>query len=367
MSTSAADRVRLLIDWFRAHRRDLPWRRDRDPYRVWVSEVMLQQTRVEAVVPYYERFLQRFPDVAALAAAPLDDVLSAWAGLGYYRRARMLHEAARHVARERDGRLPGDSEALMQLPGIGAYTAAAVASICFDEPRAALDGNAYRVLARMADERRDLSAAAPRKDLQALARSLMAATPAGQRGDLTQALMELGATVCVPRTPKCAACPWADVCAGRSAGTAPRLPVKRPPRAARRVALAVAAVLRRDQVLMRQRPGDASIMPGFWELPAGEDPAAALQGFDAAGLRWALIGKFEHVITDSAFSCRVYLAAGDGDPPPGHRWVPLADLSETAVATISRKALRFLPATGAANEAVERSLRSSVALRRTGR
>ena len=169
MIDSAKERVRLLLDWYHAFRRDLPWRHTEDPYRVWVSEVMLQQTRVETVIPYYRRFLRRYPTVVALAAAPQQEVLATWAGLGYYRRARMLHDAARKVVAAHGGRFPSEFAAISGLPGIGEYTAAAIASIAFDEPRAAVDGNAYRVLARTEDDRRDIRGAAAKRALKGAA------------------------------------------------------------------------------------------------------------------------------------------------------------------------------------------------------
>jgi len=191
---------RALLDWYRANRRDLPWRRTRDPYAIWISETMLQQTRVETVIPYYERFLERFPDVAALADAESDDVLGAWAGLGYYSRARNLQAAARQIAERHGGRVPDDVEALRALPGIGRYTAGALASIAFDRPEPIVDGNVARVLARVKGIREDVKQPAVVKRLWEEAARL-ARGPAP--GDLNQALMELGATVCVPGEPRC--------------------------------------------------------------------------------------------------------------------------------------------------------------------
>ena len=193
---------------------------------------MLQQTRVEAVLPYYERFLRRFPTVESLARAPRQEVLVNWAGLGYYRRARMLHDAAKRIVGDFAGQWPTDYRTIRSLPGIGEYTAAAIASIAFDQPRAALDGNGLRVLARFADEGRDVRGAACRRSLKVLAGSLMETVPQGQRGAFTQALIELGATVCVPRAPRCLNCPWKAACAGFASGSAPDLPVKRRHRAA---------------------------------------------------------------------------------------------------------------------------------------
>ena len=343
-----ADRVRELLDWFLANRRNLPWRRARDPYRIWVSEVMLQQTRVEAVLSYYERFIGAYPTLAALAAAPRSEVLANWAGLGYYRRAGMLHAAAQQVIETQGGRFPSEYDSIKRLPGIGEYTAAAVSSIAFDEPRAAMDGNAYRVLARLVDDRRDIRSVAVRKALRDIAQRLMDTTRPGERGDFSEALMELGATVCVPRIPRCDACPWMSSCAGRAAGSAPALPVKPPRRAPRRAEIAVVVIQRDGQVLMRQRPPDASIMPGFWELPTAGRLAALLPEIGMPSNAWlAAVGKFSHSITDTVYTCRVYEARAYEDVPKGHRWVTLAQTREIPVATISAKALRVLsPAEG---------------------
>ena len=331
-----------LLDWYRSNRRDLPWRGDRNPYRIWVSEIMLQQTRVETVLPYYERFLTRYPDVESLAAAPQQDILASWAGLGYYRRARMMHEAARLVVDRFGGRWPAAHAAMRALPGVGEYTAAAISSIAFDEPRAALDGNAFRVLARLSDERRDIRRSAPRRSLSQLGQTLIESTTAGQRGAFTQALMELGATVCVPRVPQCTACPWSESCKGFVAGSAPNLPSKSVRRPSRTVEISVAIARRDDRILVRQRPADASVMPGFWELPSVEgsvDALLRLGPLRSAGPMHS--GAFAHAITDTRYDCRVYEASARSDPGRGYRWMSLDELSEVPLATISRKALRL--------------------------
>lgn len=335
--------AKRLLEWYRTHRRDLPWRGETDPYRVWVSEIMLQQTRVEAVLPYYERFLARYPDVESLAAASLEDVLATWAGLGYYRRARLMHRAARSVANMHDGRWPSRHDQLLALPGIGAYTAGAIASIAFDEPRAALDGNAHRVLARLADERRDIRRSAPQRALRRLGQQLIESTQAGERGDFTQALMELGATVCVPRAPKCLGCPWSASCEGLAAGTAHALPVKGARRPLRTVEISLAIARRGDHVLVRKRSSEEPVMPGFWELPAVEGPPQGLAGLGplcAASCERA--ASFSHVITGTSYECRVYEASADaGDPEGGYRWMSPDELGRVPLATISRKALRL--------------------------
>lgn len=344
MRTPSGHLADRLLEWYRANRRDLPWRGEKDPYRIWVSEIMLQQTRVETVLPYYERFLARYPDVSSLAAAPRQDVLARWAGLGYYRRARLMHAAARLVVDRHGGLWPAAYAAIRALPGVGEYTAAAISSIAFDKPRAALDGNAFRVLARLSDERRDIRRAAPKRSLQQLGQTLIESTPAGERGDFTQALMELGATVCVPRAPRCPACPWSASCQGFFAGSAPNLPSRSAGRRCRNVEISVAIARQDDRLLVRQRPPDASVMPGFWELPSVEGPADALVRLGPLRSVSSMhSGAFAHAITDTSYDCRVYEASARSDPGQGYRWMSLNDLAEVPLATISRKALRLRP------------------------
>jgi len=212
---------RSVLAWYTKEKRDLPWRRTRDPYAIWVSEVMLQQTRVETVVPFYERFLRRFPDVASLARAREPAVLAAWSGLGYYRRARNLHAAAHEIVREHSGRIPESRKKLLGLPGIGGYTAAAIASIAFGRPEAAVDGNVIRALARIGGLRGRRDSAALKGRVLELAESL---AQGARAGDWTQALMELGATICLPREPLCDLCPAARFCAARRSGEPDRFP-----------------------------------------------------------------------------------------------------------------------------------------------
>lgn len=308
-----------LLAWYDRHRRDLPWRRDRDPYRVWVSEVMLQQTRVETVLPYYERFLERFPDVGALAAAPLEEVLALWSGLGYYRRARQLHAAAARVAREG---FPGAAHGWRELPGIGEYTAAAVASIAFGEVVPVLDGNVERVAARLLALPDDPKRAAPRRRLRAAAAALL---DPERPGDGNQALMELGARICTPRAPKCLLCPLEARCEGRRTGDPERFPAPRGRRRPVRLSRVVAVVEEDGRRLLFRRRTDEELMPGFWELPwtgeggtggngegAGDggppgDRAAALLARRYGG-RWRLgepLGTVRHGITHRDFELEV--------------------------------------------------------------
>ena len=255
------DLRRSILAWYARNRRDLPWRRTRDPYAIWVSEIMLQQTRVETVTPYYERFLTRFPNVTALARAPEEAVLASWSGLGYYRRARHLHDAARTVAREHAGALPDTRERLLELPGIGAYTAAAIASIAFGRPEAAVDGNVVRVLARIDGLRGRRDSPKLRRRVEETARELAR----GPRpGDWTQALMELGATICAPRDPLCDRCPAARACVARRSGDPARYPEPLPmkaPRVERRLLLVARDG---DRVLLVPDEGEAR---ASWTLP----------------------------------------------------------------------------------------------------
>ena len=242
-----------LLQWFDRHKRNLPWRRDRDPYRVWLSEVMLQQTRVGAVIDHYERFLRRFPTVEKLASARESSVLAAWSGLGYYRRARMLRAAARKIVKEHGGKFPDNAEKLQSLPGIGRYTAAAIASIAFDQPVAVVDGNVERVLQRV--QGHTLSG----EKLWSAAGELLGEV---RPGDFNQAMMELGATVCLPRQPQCPLCPVSDLCATRGEL---HLPGKGTGQIKRDIHYRLAC--RAGSIFLVQRSMTARLMPGMWELP----------------------------------------------------------------------------------------------------
>ncbi len=252
-----------LTAWFLARDRDVPWRRERDPYRIWVAEVMAQQTRVGTVAPYYRRWLERFPDVHALAGAELDDVLKAWEGLGYYARARNLHTAAREVVARYGGELPAETERLRRLPGVGPYTAGAVASLAFGRREPAVDGNARRVLSRLFD----LEEPTPGR-LDRAARRLLSAS-AGEAAALNQALMDLGGAVCTPRRPSCGACPVRPRCLAFERGTVSRRPPARKKRAVPHHEIGVGVVWKGDRILVARRPEDA-LLGGLWEFPGGK-------------------------------------------------------------------------------------------------
>ena len=274
----------LLLDWFYANRRTLPFRQDPTPYHVWLSEIMLQQTRMTAVLPYYYRFLESCPDIPALAACDDEKLHKLWEGLGYYSRVRNLKKAAQVVCEQYGGQLPADYNALLKLPGIGAYTAGAVASISFGIPVPAVDGNVLRVLSRLDDDRRCVTEPAVKKDLTA---RVMELQPADKAGDFNQALMELGALVCLPNgAPLCESCPWGKLCKARAAGTALQLPVKARPKARRLVPVGVALVESPAGWLLHRRP-ETGLLAGLWEPPLWEDETFA----DAAAMQRALVEK----------------------------------------------------------------------------
>jgi len=251
--------------WYESHRRDLPWRRTHDPYAIWLSEMMLQQTQVATVIPYYDRFLTRFPTVQALAAAPLGEVLKRWAGLGYYARARYLHRAAKLVVNEFAGRFPDTVGGLRRLPGVGPYTSGAIASIAFNRRAAVVDGNVARVLTRLANLRVDVVVSVGRMRVWQIAESLL---PQRRCGDFNQALMELGATICLPgQAARCNECPLQKDCSALAAGTVPRLPFKKKKTPVHRERYVVAAIRRNGRFLAVRRP-PKGLWGGLWELPS---------------------------------------------------------------------------------------------------
>jgi A/G-specific adenine glycosylase len=258
---------RQLLAWYRANKRALDWRETRDPYRIWISEIMLQQTRAAAVTPYYRRFLERFPTIGHLARAPLGLVLRYWSGLGYYSRSRNVHRAAKQIVARHQGEFPKTPSEALALPGVGSYTAAAVLSIAYSEPIAALDGNVARVLARLAAMRRDLRPPRQWRLLQETASALLARSAPG---DWNQAMMELGATICTPRAPRCPACPVARWCHARVLGVAGELPAAHRHRTAVRINLAAAVLLdpRGRTLLVRQSDDHAALFSRLWQFPS---------------------------------------------------------------------------------------------------
>ncbi|MGE0061563.1 MAG: A/G-specific adenine glycosylase [Xanthobacteraceae bacterium] len=341
-----------LLAWYDRHRRILPWRARRgeraEPYRVWLSEIMLQQTTVKAVAPYYARFLSRWPTVGDLAAAALDDVLREWAGLGYYARARNLHACAIAVAREHEGMFPRDEAGLRELPGVGAYTAAAIAAIAYDVPAVPVDGNIERVIARLFAVEDELPKAKP--EISRLALSLL---PPERSGDFAQAMMDLGATICTPKKPACALCPWMDKCEARKRGDQETFPRKTRKRAGdlRRGAAFVA--LRADgAVLARNRP-PRGLLGGMAEVPGSEwskdfDITDALAAAPKLGkpqsnkTSWQkLRGTVSHVFTHFPLELTVFLARvpQGTKAPAGMRWVAGEQLAGEAFPNVMRKVL----------------------------
>ena len=343
--------AQLLLGWYDRERRRLPWRaapgETADPYRVWLSEVMLQQTTVAAVIPYFLRFLERWPTVADLAAAPVEDVMQAWAGLGYYARARNLHQCARMVTEWRGGVFPDEEEALRQLPGIGDYTAAAIAAIAFGRRAVVVDGNVERVMARLFAVTEPLPGAKPR--LKTLAAKL---TPAKRAGDYAQAVMDLGATLCSPRGPACGLCPWRDACAGRLAGIEADLPA-RTPKAERptRRGLVFWIVGDDDSVLLRRRPPQG-LLGGMMEVPSTEWRAepwelaeavaqAPLAAAKLAGPWRVLPGLVRHTFTHFHLELTVATVRARGQPPARGLWCPLDRLSDQALPSVMRKVVHL--------------------------
>lgn len=298
-----------LLAWYSANKRDLPWRRTRDPYRIWVSEIMLQQTRVAAVLEHYRKFLEAFPTVEALAGAPIESVLAVWSGLGYYRRARGLHAAAQAIVEEFACALPASSAELRQLPGVGRYTAAAVASIAFGERTAVVDGNVERVLARLDGKQHRGEA------LWARAGEVLSPE---QPGDWNEAMMELGATVCTPLAPRCAECPLKKWCVQRGRGE------RAPKQVRQRSELAYALQVSGESVRLVQRTEDASLMAGMWELPE-----LTAEPEDEPLLR------LRHSITNTEYTVRVYRVAAKSG-----RWFKRERISELPLTGLARKVLR---------------------------
>jgi A/G-specific adenine glycosylase len=343
------DTVAALLAWYDEERRELPWRappgRKADPYRVWLSEIMLQQTTVRAVIPYFERFLGRWPDVKVLAAAPLDDVLAAWAGLGYYSRAHNLWKCARLIAEEHDGQFPRTAAELGELPGIGPYTAAAIGAIAFGERETPVDGNIERVVARLFAVRQPLPAAKP--EIRRLAATL---TPRRRPGDFAQAMMDLGATICTPKRPSCLMCPVQQDCHGRAKGIEASLPARvdkgeRPVR----LGLAFLALREDGHVLLRRRP-DAGLLGGMLEVPStawADLLPPVKEALRTAPVRadwWQVPGTVAHTFTHFRLELIVFRAVV---PPETSltfwadagrcRWTPRRTLDREALPSVMRK------------------------------
>ncbi len=349
-----------LPDWFDGVHRPMPWREPgadgrRDPYRVWVSEVMLQQTRVDTATPYFERFVERFPTAADLAGADLDEVLKLWEGLGYYSRARNLHRAAQAVVQEHGGAVPSDEAAFRALPGVGPYTAAAVLSLAFDVPLGVLDGNVIRVLARVFAVDADARSGKVRSALQDLATALL---DRQRPGRWNESVMELGATVCTPRSPDCPRCPLRGVCQALALGTPEAFPVVSKRKAVPHHTIAVGLVMDNGRVLIQRRP-ESAMLGGLWEFPGGnQEPGEALEATCAREIREELgievaveapVARVEHAyshfrITMHAFRCRLVSGTPETETGEPWTWAPIEALDDYAFPRANRRVIEALHA-----------------------
>lgn len=350
----------LLLSWWDHDHADWPWRRTKDPYAIWISEIMLQQTQITTVIPYYERWLERFPTVEVLASAPLDDVLKLWEGLGYYSRARNLHNAAQTVMNEWNGRMPTNATDLMTLKGIGRYTAGAIASIAYDESVSVLDGNVIRVLTRLFNLEEDVTTTSTKKQLWQLADELV---PAKRAGDYNQALMELGQSICVPKAPKCLLCPLTNICIGRQQGTQLERPVK-PPRKKTPHYDVVAGIIWQTDVppqdggkfLIAKRPLDG-LLGGLWEFPGGKQekdetlPQALkreiLEELDVIIEVKTFLTAVNHAYTHFRITLHAFHAQFQAGKVKhlgvaDHAWVTIGDLEQYAFAVTDRKIIKAL-------------------------
>lgn len=334
-----------LLAWYQREARDLPWRKTRDPYAIWVSEIMLQQTQVDTVIPYYERWLKKFPNVTALARAPLEDVLSSWAGLGYYRRARMLHKAAQVVVSDYSGKIPKSPGELLKLPGIGRYTAGAIASIAYGEKTPVLDGNVIRILTRIFAVKGDTLKPAVLSELWVLAEKLL---PEKSIGDFNQALMELGAMICSPQNPSCSVCPVSKLCLARAEGKETSYPVKSRREKLEKISN-FAVVFRRNKEVWLSRQPEEARWGGLWMFPFWEEKSAmmsALKNHDSSPGKWISIkhGFTKYLIDLEVYTCK---EAGKKKGLPGAqrseaRWVNIAELSRYALPAPHKKIAQSL-------------------------
>ena len=334
------DFAEYLLRWYDKHARSLPWRGIHNAYHTWVSETMLQQTRVETVLSYYDRFISRFPTVEALAAAPEDEVLKLWEGLGYYRRARNLHKGARQVAEEFGGVMPCDVKELLKISGIGEYTAGAIASIAYDQPVPAVDGNVIRVVSRVRGIRENVGIPSVKRQITQAAAELV---PQERPGDFNQAMMDLGATICVPGTPSCEKCPVAEMCDACREGDAediPELPRKNPPKV---INYDLCLIFNGDRVLMRQRT--ETMLQGLWIYPMIEEHHTAKQlpalvkrrlGLPVADVQPA--GEAKHVFTHQVWQMKIYTMQTTAEAPDGWRFVTMEEMEALTIPTAVKKA-----------------------------
>ena len=336
-----------LLEWYRKHGRSLPWRGHPDPYAVWVSEIMLQQTRVETVIPYFEKWMRLFPTVKALAEASERDVLNTWEGLGYYSRARNLHKAAKIVREQYDGELPRDLKELRKLPGIGRYTVGAIASIAFGMDEPTLDGNLRRVFARLFDVSEPADSRTGEKILWGLAQEHL---PEGIAGDYNQALMDLGATICLPKNPRCLICPLIEFCQSRANGAQERRPVLKPKKEVPQVVHAAGVIIKNDEVLLAKRPMKG-LLGGMWEFPNGlvdGDPTEGLASALETGYRLSVqngetLGIVKHAythfrVTVYAYRCDLVSISKN----ESMKWVKLKELDDYPMGKVDRQIARMV-------------------------
>ncbi len=349
--------VTRLLDWMGRARRNLPWRRLRTPYAVWISEVMLQQTQVATVIPYFERWLSRFPDPAALAAAPFDDIMKSWEGLGYYARARNLHRAAQLIVGSHGGQIPGERAALLALPGIGRSTAGAILSLAFDQPEPILDGNVRRALCRIHDIEGDPRAPAVEAELWRLAEAWVRAAPAGRAGALNEALMELGALICTPDRPQCPECPLVGICLAHARGTVSLRPLRRRKSPTPLHDVVAAVIQNPTGELLLVRRHDEGLLGGLWGFPGGtvapgEDHASAVRRTveDQVGIvvaPAASLGGFSHAYTHFRITLHAWTADWLAGEPQAKRcaevrWVAPQALEDHPMPVTDRRVTRLL-------------------------
>ncbi len=351
--------VASLLKWYEDNARDLPWRSDTSPYRTWISEIMLQQTQVDTVLPYFERWMVRFPDIIKLADSTEQDVLSLWEGLGYYSRARNLYNTANKIKLDFNGYLPASSTALQKLPGIGPYTAAAIASIAFDEDIPAIDGNVRRVFSRLFDIQEPTRSKTSEKKIQELAQTHL---PKGRAGDYNQALMDLGAVICKPKDPDCEHCPIKEFCLSFASGVQEDRPVRLPRRKVPHLTVTAAVIQKKSQVLLAQRP-EKGLLGGLWEFPGGtlEDSDEDLEGCLKREIKEELgvdiqinfpFGEYKHAYTHFRITLYAFICSLIGDQYPEPLdcddvvWVGIEQLEQYPMGKVDRMIASRLSAEG---------------------
>lgn len=334
-----------ILAWYKANRRDLPWRKTKDPYKIWISEIMLQQTRVDTVMGYYHRFLERFPDIAALARAEEDEVLTVWQGLGYYSRARNLHRAAGLMVSQYGGRFPDTYEEVRKLPGVGDYTAAAVLSIAFERPHAAVDGNVLRVVSRLEELEEDITRAVTKRKVSAIVTRMI---PKQDAGDFTQAMMEHGALVCIPVQPLCAECPVQCFCAAYASGRQNELPVKKKAGTVKEFHMQVAVVREQGRILLEHRR-EETLLAGMWGLPLVEAGSRSSEElfYEKYGLKLSHrrnLGSATHVFTHQIWKMEAvfYKLQEESSFSPVLYWAEESKLENYAIPTAFKRVLRLL-------------------------